>query len=154
MQKLILDLENCYGIKKLKAEFDFLQKNTFTIYAPNGVMKTSFAKTFKDLSKNQDSKDLVFPERETKREIQDEARQDLTPAEIFVIEPYNEQFNSDKISTLVVKKELKEKYDEIHQSINEAKENLLKKLKQLSGLTGRNSNIEEEIEKSFNGGFF
>ena len=48
MDNLTLDLENCYGIKKLQAKFDFSKKRTFSIYAPNGVMKTSFAKTFKD----------------------------------------------------------------------------------------------------------
>ncbi|MDD3120613.1 MAG: hypothetical protein PHF46_04345, partial [Candidatus Gracilibacteria bacterium] len=127
MQKLILDLENCYGIKKLnETEFDFSSKKSFAIYAPNGVMKTSFAKTFKDLSKNQNSKDLIFPERITTRIIKDNNDINLLPEEIFVIEPYNEQFNSDKLSTLVVKKELKEKYDTIHKTIDEAKDNLLK----------------------------
>ncbi|WP_157887311.1 hypothetical protein [Campylobacter pinnipediorum] len=50
MKKLKIYLENCYGIKKLETEFDFTKKNTYSIYAPNGTMKTSFAKTFKDLS--------------------------------------------------------------------------------------------------------
>lgn len=154
MQKLILNLENCYWIKKLEAVFDFSSKKSFAIYAPNWVMKTSFAKTFKDLSKNQDSKDLIFPERITTRIIKDNNDINLLPEEIFVIEPYNEQFNSDKLSTLVVKKELKEKYDTIHKTIDEAKDNLLKKLKQLSWLNGRNDNIEKEIEIIFNKNFF
>jgi energy-coupling factor transporter ATP-binding protein EcfA2 len=155
MKKLILNLENCYGIKKLETEFNFSEKkNTFAIYAPNGVMKTSLAKTFKDLSKNKDSKDLVFTERETKREIQNEDGDNLSSEEVFVIEPYNEQFNSDKLSTLVVKKELREKYDKAHQSINEAKENFLEKIGVKSGLTSKKDNIQEEIEKSFNGEFF
>lgn len=72
MKKLSLNLQYCYGIKKLETEFDFSRKKTFAIYAPNGVMKTSFAKTFKDLSNNQNSKDLVFPDRETIRSIKDE----------------------------------------------------------------------------------
>ena len=48
--KINVKLENCYGIKKLNHEFDFLKCHTFVIYAPNGVMKTSFANTFKDLA--------------------------------------------------------------------------------------------------------
>ena len=135
MQNLALNLQNCYGIKKLEKEFDFSNKKSFAIYAPNGVMKTSFAKTFKDLSKNQDSKDLVFPERETVRTIQDENSNDLLPEEVFVIEPYNEQFKSDKISTLVVKKELKTKYEEIYKDLETEKIDFVKKLKSTSQST-------------------
>jgi hypothetical protein len=42
MQKLILNLQYCYGIRKLETEVYFLRKKTFAIYAPNEVMKTSF----------------------------------------------------------------------------------------------------------------
>ena len=56
MNKTSIKLKNCYGIPSLEYEFDFSQHTTYVIYAPNGVMKTSFAKTFKDLSKNQESK--------------------------------------------------------------------------------------------------
>ena len=48
MNKLNLKFKYCYGIKKLEKEFIFSNK-AFAIYAPNGSMKTSFAKTFKDL---------------------------------------------------------------------------------------------------------
>lgn len=37
---------------KLKHEFDFSKVNSYHIYAPNGTMKTSFAKTFDLISKN------------------------------------------------------------------------------------------------------
>ena len=58
MNKVHIELENCYGIKKLSADFDFSQKSTYAIYAPNGTMKTSFAKTFSDLSQGIESKDV------------------------------------------------------------------------------------------------
>jgi len=153
MQKLILDLENCYGIKNLQYTFDFSKERTFLIYAPNGVMKTSLAKAFKDLSKNEKSKDLIYPENETKRNIKSEAGIDLTSEEVFVVEPYNDQFNSDKISSLLVKKELKERYDYLHKQINTEKEIFLKNIKEISGLR-RNDNIEEEIKNTFNTDFF
>ncbi len=57
MKKVIIKFEHCYGIKKLEHTFNF-EKNTFSIYAPNGVMKTSFAKTFRDISTNAETKDL------------------------------------------------------------------------------------------------
>ena len=41
--KLKINLENCYGIGKLDVELTFKHKG-YAIYAPNGVMKTSFAK--------------------------------------------------------------------------------------------------------------
>ncbi len=50
MQKLSINLENCYGIKKLSKVLDFSEQRTFAIYAANGVMKTSLANTFFDLS--------------------------------------------------------------------------------------------------------
>ncbi len=50
MDKLNINLENCYGIKKLKAEFDFSTGKVYAIYAPNGVMKSSLAQTFKDIA--------------------------------------------------------------------------------------------------------
>jgi len=146
MNKLNIKLKNCYGIKKLEKELDFSDSNTFTIYAPNGVMKTSFAKTFKDLSLGILSKDLIFIERQTVREIKKEDGTELEPTNVFVIEPYNENFNSEKISTLLVNKDLKEQYDKIHLKIDEEKEKLLKELKKLSGLKDE---IEDEISVTF-----
>ena len=97
MQKLKIHFENCYGIKKLKYEFDFSTKKIYSIYAPNGTMKTSFAKTLRDFSLNTDSKDLIFPERLPIRQIQDENDAILSSEQIFVIEPYNPDFKSDKL---------------------------------------------------------
>ena len=92
MNKLQIKLENCYGIKKLEKEFDFSSSRTFAIYAPNGVMKTSFAKTFRDLSNGEDSQDLIFPDtRKNTRTIQDESNTDITKDKVFVIEPYNNE---------------------------------------------------------------
>jgi hypothetical protein len=36
MQNLSIELEHCYGIKKLKSELDFSAKNVYAIYAPSG----------------------------------------------------------------------------------------------------------------------
>lgn len=147
MNKLRINLQNCYGIKKLQREFDFsTSKKTFAIYAPNGVMKTSFAKTFIDLSKGESSKDLMFPERKTIREIKDENDNEINKDQVFVMESYNKGYKSEKESSLLANKELKKKYDDIHKKLDEAKDELLKKLKQLSELK---INIEDEVSKSF-----
>jgi len=151
MRKLTLKLEYCYGIKKLEHEFNF-RNRTFAIYAPNGVMKTSFAKTFKDFSNGSETKDLAFPSRKTVREI--EADIGITPEIFFIIEPYLEDYQSEKISTLLANKQLKSEYETIHKDINKVKIDLIKKLKQLSGLTGRKDNIENEIKNVFKQSFF
>lgn len=52
MNTLKIDLENCFGIGKLCHTFDFSRNSISLIYAPNGTMKTSFAKTFDVISKN------------------------------------------------------------------------------------------------------
>ena len=134
MNKLKIEFENCYGIKQLKYDFDFSVKSTYAIYAANGTMKTSFANTFMDFSNSKPSMDSIFTARETKRIITDENGNELQAEEIFVIEPYNQSFKSQKLSTLLVNKELKEKYDEIHLKINEKKDALTKELILKSGL--------------------
>ena len=150
MRQLNIDFQYCYGIKKLNHKFIFSNR-TFSIYAPNGVMKTSFAKTFNDFSQGNVTKDIPFPERKTKREIT--ADINIIPENIFVIEPYNQDYESEKISTLLGNAELKKEYELIHKEIYKLKEELLKKVKELSGL-GRYDDIITNIEKSFNGSFF
>lgn len=142
MEKILIDLENCYGIGTLKKEFDFSQKNMYVIYAPNGSMKTSFANTFQDLSNGKESLDRILKDRKTKRNIKNEQNDEINGEQIFVIEPLKESFKSSKISTLLVNKVLKNKYDKIYQDIDEMKDSLLKSIKPLSGLKG---DLEEVI---------
>jgi len=147
MRRLKLKLNNCYGIKKLEYIFNFSETgNTFAIYAPNGVMKTSFAKTFNDVSNGATSSDMMFSKRETTRELKNEDDKDISEKEVFVIEPYNQDFRSEKISTLLVNKALKENYDRTYLNIEAEKDKLLIELKSLSGLRDK---IEEEISYAF-----
>ena len=119
MNKLKIKFQYCYGIKKLEKEFNFSNR-TFSIYAPNGSMKTSFAKTFDDCSKDRETTDLAFPNRTTIREILSD-NQAINPENIFVIEPYNQNYQSEKISTLLANKELKKEYESIHKDIDKTK---------------------------------
>ncbi len=45
MDKIILNFDHCFGITKLSQELTFEGENVVLIYAPNGLMKTFFAKT-------------------------------------------------------------------------------------------------------------
>src|SRR5690349_3266068 len=69
MNRVTVDLENCYGIRKLHHEFDFSQRRAYAVYAPNGSMKSSLATTFKDIADKKKSLDRIFPTRTTNRTI-------------------------------------------------------------------------------------
>lgn len=147
--KLSVDLKNCYGISELVHEFDFGNSNGYAVYAPNGFMKTSFSKTFDDLAKGRDTKDLIFPDRASSRVIKDDAGNDIAADSVFVVEPYNPDFSSEKTSLLLVNSEVKRKYDDALKEIADKQSSLFAKLKQLSGLTGRTVTPETEILKCF-----
>lgn len=114
IDSLEIDFENCYGIKKLQASFNFIANNCncYVIYSPNGTMKTSFAKTCSDFAQKEKTKDVVFPEKTTKRIISKKTTinteaTDVNPEEIFVVEPYNETFEASNLSNLLVNNQLK-----------------------------------------------
>lgn len=145
MEKLTLLLENCYGIGRLSYAFEFGDAKAYSVYAPNGFMKTSLSKTLFDLSKNRNSSDLIYPDRVTTREVKDENSVDLKPEQVFVIEPYNESFDSERTSLLLVNQAIKKQYDDALKKIETSKDELLKSLKQRSGLTGRTNTPETEL---------
>ncbi|HDR9801285.1 TPA: hypothetical protein QDC59_004910 [Burkholderia cenocepacia] len=147
--KLSVDLKNCYGISELVHEFDFGNTNGYAVYAPNGFMKTSFSKAFDDLAKGRETKDLIFSDREPSRVIKDDAGNDIAPDSVFVVEPYNADFSSEKTSLLLVNGDVKKKYDDALKQIADKQSALFVKLKQLSGLTGRTLTPETEILKCF-----
>ena len=148
MDKLKVEIKNCYGISNLENEFDFTKgKSTQIIYAPNGVMKTSFANVFDDYRKSMVSADLIFPDKDSVRQIVTDDGSEIPIESVFVIRPYEKSFKSDRISTLLVSDDLKRQYDEIHEKIVIEKEKLLENLKSPSGLK---KEIEEELISSFN----
>lgn len=147
MKKLNVELENCYGIRKLKMQFDFSQQRAYALYAPNGAMKTSFAQTFRDIADGVPSKDRVFPSRVTKRSATDETGAELASECVLVIRPYDELFgHTEKTSTLLVDAKLRAEYEQLHIEIDKAKAELLKTLKLQSG---SKRNLEKEISSAF-----
>ncbi|MEQ8042122.1 hypothetical protein ABQW67_04035 [Xanthomonas hortorum] len=147
--KLEIDLKNCYGISELIHTFDFTASNSYAIYAPNGFMKTSLSKTFDDHAKGRDPVDHIFPDRISSKFILDETGANVSPDSIFVIEPYNQDFSSDRTSLLLVNSAIKKQYDDALKQISEKLTALFAKLKQLSGLTGRTLTPETEFLKAF-----
>lgn len=147
MKTVSVDLESCYGIKKLQAKFDFSKAKACAVYAPNGSMKSSLAQTFQDVADGVASKDRIFPARACTREIKDEAGADLPKESILVVRPYDEVLgHSAKTSTLLVNPALRKEYEALHADIDAAKDILLKALKEQSS---SKKDIEKELSSTF-----
>ena len=147
MDKLDIDLEHCYGIKKAQVSFDFSDQSAYAIYAPNGSMKSSFAQTFKDEADKVAPRDRIFTKRASARKIVDEAGKPLPPDSILVIRPYDEVFgHSEKTSTLLVDQKLRKEYEQLHVEIDKAKEQFLDALKEQSK---SKKDLEKEISLTF-----
>lgn len=150
---LNINLRYCYGIKKLDAELQFRHRG-FAIYAPNGVMKTSFAKTMIDLSEGNMPKDQHFPDRKPVCEVTLNGEV-IKKEEIFVVKSYDEKFSSSQVSTLLANAELRSKYERIHQDIGEAKKALDKALRIAAGYGERSrENLDTIIEDVFGGSYY
>lgn len=147
MQALKLDLEYCYGIRKLVHDFDFQKCNAVALYAPNGAMKSSLAKTFQDIADKNNTSDRMFPDRPTKRLVLDENDAELDPESVFIIRPYDEDFgNSEKTSTLLVNAALRKEHEKLNEGIEDAKKTLLSALKEQSG---SKKDLAAEISSTF-----
>lgn len=147
MRELKLELEYCYGIRKVKHSFDFKKCNVVALYAPNGAMKSSLARTFQDIADKKKSTDRMFPERTSKRSVLDENDAELDPASLMIIRPYDEGYgSSEKISTLLVNAALRKEHQKLNEGIEEAKNNLLAALKEQSG---SKKDLAAEISSTF-----
>lgn len=147
MSTITVDLDNCYGIRSLHQEFDFSRSNVVAIYAPNGVMKSSLAQTFRDHANDIASQDRIFPERTTRRQIQDSLGTTLPKENILVISPYDEEFGvTEKTSVLLVNSKLRKEYERLHERIDQQKAAFLKDLKTRSR---SKKELEKEISLAF-----
>ena len=126
-------LENCYGIKKLETELDFSSTRVYALYAPNGAMKSSLAKTFQDVAEKTESQDRIFPNRQTVRQITDDEGRDLSPEEVLVVTPYDEALDvNEQTSTLLLDTKLKQEYEDLLRTVARARDELLQALRQQS----------------------
>ena len=147
MNTLTIDLENCYGIKRLHTTLDFSDATAVAVYAPNGSMKTSLAKTFDDIANGVDSKDLIFPARPCKRVVKDENGADLPKDSVLVVRPYDKVMgHTNKTSTLLVNPALRKEHEGLHAEIDDAKGAFLKALQEQSR---SKKDLEREISSTF-----
>lgn len=144
MNKVKIDFGNCYGIRRMVHEFDTLGGFAFLVYAPNGSMKTSFARVFQDISKGQNPKDVYFPRRRTSFAVVDEGGEPVDPTKIFVVEPHVEGYISEKASTLMVEKGLRKEYEDIIKTVSDKANVALTALGKAAGLKNL-SKVREEL---------
>lgn len=134
MKKLKVELKNCHGIRELGATFSFEEGNAVAVYAPNGTMKTSFARTIKDLAGDRGTTDHMFPSRETERSVIDENGDDLDPNDVVVVLSYDEELGpTESTSTLLVNPELRKEYEGLQVDLLDARDDLITALKEQSG---------------------
>ena len=141
MNKLLVKLENCYGIVKLEKEFDFNKSNVNAIYARNGLMKTSFLKTFKmiQMDKADAIKDEIFDVSGT-AEVKVDGN-NISKEQIFVIKSFESSYESDSIAPLLVNSNLKESIG----NVLKLRDGFLKILEKRSGLKVSKTSLGKKV---------
>lgn len=137
MNILKLELENCYGIQKMQQDIDFSRNNVAVIYAPNGTMKSSFAKTFEAIRDGKTVEEKVYGCK-SKYTITDENVAEISPESIMVINPFDENAYENQ-GTLMANEILRRQYIQIYKNIDQSKEVLFGKMKTLLKYSNRSS---------------
>lgn len=137
MQELKLDLENCYGIKKMNETIDYSNNNVAIIYAPNGTMKSSLAKTFEAIRDDRQVEEKIYGFKSS-CSILDEDNVAISKEQIIVINPFDENAYEGQ-GLLMANEPLRKAYLNIHDSIEAKKESLYSKIKEKFGYSNRNN---------------
>lgn len=140
LNELTVNFKNCYGIKSLNQAFKLSKKegrssvnSAYAIYAPNGLMKTSFAKTFADLAAGKQPKEERFG-REASAEVL-WGGAPIQPEQIYVLKAEVElNLNAEVVSNLLVNQEQKLEYDALIKERNSLQSKLETELQRASGV--------------------
>lgn len=154
MEQLSISLKNCYGIKSFDHIFDFsfvhkdkTRERAYAIYAPNGSMKTSFSKTFIDLSNGNK------PREERYGHLSDwsvKADGVILPNETIYVLKAGSEFQSDStaVTNVLINPEDKAKYDALVVDLEKQKISLTNALQKKSLV--KKSNIEKTLLNDMN----
>ena len=137
MQKLKLDLQNCYGIKQMNETIDYSNNNVAIIYAPNGTMKSSLAKTFEAIRDDRQVEEKIYGLKSL-YSISDEDNVALSKEKIIVINPFDENAYEGQ-GLLMANEPSRIAYLNIHATIESKKESLYSKIKETLGYSNRNN---------------
>lgn len=146
MKVLHVNFKNCYGIQSLEHNFQFGKQNqnsnSFAIYAPNGLMKTSFTKTFEKFSQNEAPVEERYNRPAFAEVLVDGLP--LNAKEIYVLKSeIDSQTDSPAITDILVNPEKKAHYDSIQVELDKLKTKLINSLQKSSGVAKKD--IEETI---------
>ena len=159
------EFEHCFGIEKLNEEIEFKAgQPAVVIYAPNGMMKTSFANTCAEIAKTANAKpkrgkaaaaekdpicDRLHPDVPSVHNILVDGTA-IAPECIFVANPEQTDFNANKqVTDFLASQELKDEYDRIVGLLEQAR-------KEFASAVGANSvsqssDCDKEIAEAFIG---
>lgn len=146
MNELKVSLKNCYGISKLNFTFKFGSYKSYCVYASNGSMKTSFAKTFFQLQTLKDPEELIYnltPEWEVLVD-----QQPIKSENIFVIKSFVEGYENGNMSTLLVSEKYKKEYDSYNELIKKDIHSLIVMLNRYSGV--KKEDLESKLISDLN----
>ncbi|BCG47247.1 hypothetical protein GEOBRER4_n2074 [Citrifermentans bremense] len=146
MEKLRVSLENCYGIQSLDYEFDFTwsasKSRAYAIYAPNGLMKTSFSRTFEALGKGDVPKEERY-DRFSVHVVEADGCA-ITKETIYVLKSEIDiSSDSPAITNILVNPNKKARYDELLVDLDKLKNKLVGSLQKLSKV--KKPDIEQAI---------
>lgn len=140
---------NCYGLKDLNLpSIDFTTSNKAIIYAPNGVMKTSFSKVMDDISKGIAPMDRVFKNVVTSYSVTHYTSQyeysstmpKSIPAptdRIYVVNTFADKFDftRETVSTILADEETRNEYNVLMAEMAGEIQQIQESLRVLTGVT-------------------
>lgn len=150
MRKLKVSLKNCYGIQSLDYEFDFgngrAGNKAYAIYAPNGLMKTSFTRTFDSLAKGESPREERYNRLASCAIDADDSA--ITSDAIYVLRSEIDiGEDSPAITDILVNPQNKARYDSILVDLDKQKSILISALQKLSKV--KKSEIEQVLLKDW-----
>lgn len=147
MNKINLNFDHCFGITKLSQELTFEGENVVLIYAPNGLMKSSFAKTLQLYGQGKvDKVKDVVEDIAGSIDIKDEDGNIVLPSSIYVSNCEEPDADTPKnITSFLADSVLKLQYDTILKSLSEKQKVLFKEISEHA----RSTDIVSEFVRTF-----
>ncbi len=146
MNKLKVSLNNCYGIQSLDHEFDFdssrQRTKAYAVYAPNGLMKTSFSRTFEALAKGDVPKEERY-NRISTHTVEADGNAILKETVYVLKSEIDISSDSPAITNILVNPENKARYDELLVDLDKLKNKLIGSLQKSSKV--KKTDVEKSV---------
>lgn len=150
MESLRVELTNCYGISSLNETFDFSsvrgKAKAYAIYAPNGLMKTSFSRTFEALSQGGQPEEERFNRQPTCKVESDDNQ--IQKEQIYVLKSEIDiATDSEAVTNILINEESKSRYDSLIAELADIKTKLINALQKKSKV--KKSALEDTLKTDF-----